>query len=91
MNLEKYNSLPDHLRKVIMDSIIQYERDYPDVYKEDRARLIKKGQEAGVIFYTLESSVAKWFLDTAYNAAWDYQMERFPKETPKLRELLSKK
>ena len=71
--------------------MIQYEKDYPDVYQKDRARLKQKGQEAGVTFYKFEPSVEKWFIETAYKAAWDYQMERFPKETPKLRELLSKK
>jgi TRAP-type C4-dicarboxylate transport system substrate-binding protein len=91
MNLKKWNSLPDHLKKIIMDAMIQYEKDYPKVYQKDRARLKKKGQEAGVTFYKLEPSVAKWFIETAYKAAWDYQMERFPKETPKLKELLSKK
>ena len=91
MNLKKWNSLPAHLRKLIMDRMIQYEEDYPNVYAKDRAVLKKKGQQAGIEFYKLAPSVEKWFIETAYKAAWDYQMKRFPKETPKLRELLTKK
>jgi len=91
MNLKKWESLPPHLRKLIMDCMIQYEKEYPKVYEKDREELKRKAQRAGVGFYKLEPSVAKWFLETAYNAAWEYQMKRFPKETPRLRELLSKK
>jgi len=91
MNLKKWDSLPPHLQKLMMEIQIQYEKDYADADNKDRARLKQKAKEAGVEIYKLAPDVAKWFIDTAYNAAWEYQMERFPKETPKLRELLTKK
>jgi hypothetical protein len=47
--------------------------------------------KSGIEFYKLQPDTAKWFLDTAYNAAWDYQMKRYPDVTPKLRQLISGK
>jgi TRAP-type C4-dicarboxylate transport system substrate-binding protein len=91
MNLKKWNSLPQHLQKLIMECQIQYEKDYADVDSKDRDRLKQKAKEAKVEIYKLAPDVAKWFKDTAYNSAWEYQMQRFPKETPKLRELLTGK
>lgn len=91
MNLKKWNSLPERFQKLIMDVMIQYEEDYPNVYEKDRAELKEKAMKAGVEFYQFEPSVEKWFIEAAYNSAWEYQMERFPKETPKLRELMTRK
>lgn len=91
MNLKKWNSLPQDLKKLVTECMIEYEDEYANVYKKQRAQLKQKGRDAGVKIYKFTPEVAKWFLDTAYNAAWEYQMKRFPKETPKLRELLTKK
>jgi TRAP-type C4-dicarboxylate transport system substrate-binding protein len=91
MNLNKWNSLPDHLKKLITECAIQFENEYADVYEKQRAELKRKAKEAKVEIYKFSPDVAKWFIETAYNAAWEYQMKRFPAETPKLRELMTKK
>jgi len=44
-----------------------------------------------VEFYKLSPEVDKWFIETAYNAAWESQQKKFPDVTQKLRELFLKK
>ena len=90
MNLDSWNKLPQHLQKLIMKAQIEAEKDYIRLDAEETAAARQKATAAGVEFYKFAPDIAKWFLDTAYNATWDYQMERFPQQTPKLRELLSK-
>ena len=90
MNLDSWNKLPKHLQKLIMECQIQAEKDYIPLDAEERAAARQKAKAAGLEFYKLAPGIAKWFLDTAYNATWGYQMKRFPKETPRLKELLSK-
>jgi TRAP-type C4-dicarboxylate transport system substrate-binding protein len=74
-----------------MESMIQSEKDCREWDAKDRIKAREKMIKAGVEFYKFPPDMAKWFIDTAYNAAWEYQMKRFPDVTPKLRELLSKK
>jgi len=90
MNLDSWNKLPKHLQSLIMECQIQAEKDYIVLDAEDRAAARQKAKEVGLEFYKLAPDTAEWLLDTAYNATWDYQMKRFPKVTPRLRELLSK-
>ncbi len=91
MNLDRWNKLPKHLQNIIMESIIQSEKDCREHDKKERAHAREKMIKAGVEFYKFPPDMAKWFIETAYNAAWEYQMKRFPDVTPRLRELLSKK
>lgn len=91
MNLDKWNKLPKHLQNLMIESMVQSEKDNRVWEFEYRAKAREKMVKAGVEFYKFSPEVAKWFIETAYNAAWEYQQKRFPDVTPKLRELLSKK
>ena len=91
MNLDSWNQLPEHLQNLMIESIILSEKDATVWSAENNAKAKQVMVEAGVEFYKLSPDVEKWFLETAYSSAWEYQMERFPEVTPKLRELLSKK
>ena len=90
MNLDSWNQLPQNLQNIMMESIISSEKEQIALYAETEAQLIQKIKDGGVEFYKLSPDVAEWYVKTAYDAAWDYQQERFPEETQKLRELLSK-
>lgn len=91
MNLEKWNKIPKHLQNLMIESMVQSEKDNRGWEIEYRNKAREKMVKAGVEFYKFPPDMAKWFIDTAYTAAWEYQMKRFPDVTPKLRQLLSKK
>jgi len=90
MNLNSWNRLPEHLQKLMMKRMVQAEKD--SMVKQTQTELGLKKKLAGskVEFYKLSPDVAKWYLKTAYDSAWQYQQQRFPEVTPKLKELLSK-
>jgi TRAP-type C4-dicarboxylate transport system substrate-binding protein len=91
MNLDKWNQLPPHLQKLMMECFIQSEKDMRDYYDKIKTRAREKMTKAGIEFYKFPPAMDKWFIDTAYNAAWDYQMKRYPEVTQRLRELLTRK
>jgi len=89
MNLNTWNKLPQDLQEVINDAMRYSEKMLGEVYAEDKAKSIQKVKEAKVEIYDFSPDTAKWFVETAYESAWAYQMKRFPKETPRLKTLLS--
>ena len=89
MNLDKWNKLPKHLQQVMTESMVQSEKECGAAYAEIQAKAVEKMKKSGVEFYKLQPDVEKWFIDTAFNAAWEYQMKRYPDVTPKLRQLFS--
>jgi TRAP-type C4-dicarboxylate transport system substrate-binding protein len=80
MNLEKWNSLPKHLQKLIQEIMLETETTVPpaqaDYVGTDREKL-KKG---GIEFYKLAPDVAKWFASTSIEAPWKEAEERYPAE-----------
>jgi len=90
MNLNSWSRLPEHLQKLMMKRMVQAESD--SMVKQTQTELGLKKKLAGskVEFYKLSPDVAKWYLKTAYDSAWQYQQQRFPEVTPRLKELLSK-
>jgi TRAP-type C4-dicarboxylate transport system substrate-binding protein len=89
MRLETWNKLPADIQKIITDSMIYHEKYSMTVTKGDADKAMEKINEAKVQVYTLAPDVAKWFTDTANEATWKFQQQRFPDVTPKLKALLS--
>ena len=89
MNLNTWNKLPPDLQRVVTEAMIYSEKLNGEFWAEDTAKSIQKLKEAKVEIYNLPPNTAKWFVDTAYEATWAYQMKRFPDVTPRLKVLLS--
>jgi TRAP-type C4-dicarboxylate transport system substrate-binding protein len=91
MNLDKWKKIPKHLQDLIIKSMILSEKDTQVWAAEHKKKAREKMVKAGVEFYKLSPEVDKWFIETAYNAAWESQQKKFPEVTQKLRELFLKK
>jgi TRAP-type transport system periplasmic protein len=89
MNLKTWQKLPPDLQQVITDAMIYNEKINGDLWAEDKAKGMQKLKEAKVEIYNLQPDVAKWLVETAYNATWEYQQKRFPDVTPRLKALLA--
>ena len=89
MNLNVWNKLPPDLQQVITDAMAYSEKFNAELWAEDKAKSVQKVKEAKVEIYNLPPDTAKWIVETAYAATWDYQQKRFPDVTPKLKTLLS--
>lgn len=90
MNLKKWNQLPPDQQALLIESMAKSEREAMAKYESARDKAMQKELAAGAKTITFSPADAEWFVKTAYESAWDYQMERFPGVTPKLKELLYK-
>ncbi|MFC2122517.1 TRAP transporter substrate-binding protein DctP [Bacteroidota bacterium] len=89
MNLDKWNSLPPNLQKVVTNAMIEKVEKaciphYQKLVDDERDRLLKLGLQ--VIEFSPEDD--KWFVDLAYKAAWDTLLEKAPQYGPELKKLI---
>jgi len=89
-NLEAWNSLPPHLQKLIMDVQLEVDDEWEKIHAANIAGLTKKSEASGAKFLTLSPDVAKWFVDTAYEAGWADDATKYPPDiVNKFKELLA--
>ncbi len=90
MNLDKWNSIPDHLKKLLLDSAwnmeISSDRIWPTYSQMYRKELFDTGGK----FIKFSAADAEWFVKTANRVAWDEIMEKCPQYGPKLKKLSMK-
>jgi TRAP-type C4-dicarboxylate transport system substrate-binding protein len=80
MNLKKWKSLPDHLKKLIEEVQIEQERVWPAVFDKVTAIMINKAMAGGAKFIKLSPEDEKWYLEQAYYAGWAFDKKRYPPE-----------
>ena len=88
MNLDKYNSLPGHLQ----DVIDQANLDLEEVAEEMTARIANDAkkqliEEGGMTPITFSPEDAKYYVELAYTARWEFLHEQYPDWAPRLFEL----
>ncbi|MBW1774753.1 MAG: TRAP transporter substrate-binding protein DctP [Deltaproteobacteria bacterium] len=91
MNLKKWNSLPKHLQKVIMECMVEYEKGMIPFEKKARADFLVKTKAKGVEIITLSPEDEKWFVNAAREGSWEYAQQRYPGDLiPNLRARITK-
>jgi TRAP-type C4-dicarboxylate transport system substrate-binding protein len=90
MNLKKWNQLSKQQQTLLRETMANFEKEAMSKYEAARNKAMQKELNSGVQTITFSPADAEWFVETAYDSAWAYQMKRFPEVTPKLKELLSK-
>ena len=80
MNLKKWQSLPEHLKKIIEEVQIEQERAFPPLFDEEIARMRKKSIDNGAKFIKLSPEDDKWFQDLSLTASWAFDKKRYPPE-----------
>ncbi|WP_199435496.1 TRAP transporter substrate-binding protein DctP [Qaidamihabitans albus] len=90
MNQDSWNGLSAEQQRAVTESVSAAEMQTYESRQQDLAEARTEIKDAGVEFYSLPPDLAKWYVDTAYSAAWAEQEEIAPDVAPKLRDLLSK-
>lgn len=90
MNLDVWDSLPQHLQEIITETAIEAETDIKLRTDEARAQIKQKLVDYGLTFIKFSPADAERYVQAAYDRAWERQEERFPEVTPQLRELMTK-
>ncbi|MFC1869138.1 TRAP transporter substrate-binding protein DctP [Thermodesulfobacteriota bacterium] len=89
MNLKKWNSLPGHLQKALMEAQKEVEREYAPINTrllKEAAGKLKKG---GVKFIKFSPSDSKKYINTIYDSFWANILKKNPDAAP-ARKMLSK-
>jgi TRAP-type transport system periplasmic protein len=89
MNLDKYKSLTQAQRSLLMREVIALEADnasWRKVNEED----IKKQKEAGLQVITFDAATAKQYHDKAYEVGWAAAIKSSPQYGPQMKKLFSK-
>ena len=91
-NLNKWNSLPAHLQKMIQEVVIEQEAAWPAINEREEAKMKQKAIQAGVEFFKLSPETAKFFHRAAYDLTWEDDAKKYPAEVVSgLRDLIQKK
>lgn len=80
MNLKKWQSLPDHLKRIIEKVQLAQERAWPAIEERFYESAKKKAAAGGAVFARLSPEDEKWYLETVYRAGWRYDKKRYPAE-----------
>jgi TRAP-type C4-dicarboxylate transport system substrate-binding protein len=91
MNLNTWNSLSDNMKNLILTTQKEVEAAWPAIHDSNIASLRKQAEDKKTKFYKLDPDVEKWFLDTAYNAAWEGDAKTYPADVvQKIKDLTTK-
>ena len=88
LNIKKWNSLPEHLQKVLQDTLREMAPELGRMNNEAEAKYINMAKDAGVKFIKFSPEDAKWFLDTIYGATWKWRIEAQPETATKIKQLI---
>ncbi|MFX0198294.1 MAG: TRAP transporter substrate-binding protein DctP [Candidatus Hodarchaeota archaeon] len=89
-NLKTWNQLPKHLQKLMIECMLEEQKEWPDLSAKAWKKEKQKMRDGGVEIITFPPDVAKWFVETALEEAWKDEEERFGEVIPKLKKLLTK-
>ncbi|MDR1245574.1 MAG: TRAP transporter substrate-binding protein DctP [Clostridiales Family XIII bacterium] len=90
MNLSKWNSLPEDIRDIITECVIEGENEVMASRDMKEAEYRKTIEGNGVEFITLPPDVADWYLTQAYEGSWAAETMNYPDVAPRLREMITK-
>ena len=78
MNLDKFNSLPAHLQKLLVDTQLEMEPWMLEHFPAVEQAQLQKNNDLGVEFIEFTGEDAEWYLDAAFNSEWDELFNKVP-------------
>lgn len=90
MNQDKWNSLAQHLKKLLLDAALEMEISSDRLWSVDEQMYRKVFLDAGGKFIKFSPPDVEWYIRTAHRVAWEEIIEKSPEFGPKLRKLSTK-
>ena len=82
INKKSFESLPDHLQKLIMDTYLDFEQNFIDGAYNGVVVGAEAFEKAGAEFIKFSDADAQRFLDLAYSAESKKWLEKLPQNAP---------
>lgn len=89
MNLKRWNSLPDHLKELLMEAQKEVEREYAPLNTKLLDEAAQKMKDNGVELVKFPASEAEKYIEIIYDSFWKNMIEKNPDCAP-VRKMLSK-
>jgi len=89
MNLDKWKSLPQASRDLLMRHVIVHEAAN-DSWKKVNEEDTRRQAQSGIQVITFDAATAKQYYDKAYEVAWASAIKASPQYGPQMRKLFSK-
>ena len=89
MNLDKWKSLPQASRDLLMRHVIAHEAAN-DSWKKVNEEDTRRQAQSGIQTITFDAATAKQYYDKAYEVAWTSAIKASPQYGPQMRKLFSK-
>jgi len=89
INLRSWNKLPDHLKQLLKECMIENEKKYSRIVAEVGEQEYAEMQQKGMKVLKFSPEDTKWYVELAYEAGWDEVLKSNPTLGQKLRKLLS--
>ncbi len=89
VNLKTWESLPQHLKDLMMECMIENEKQYTRTMAQIGEEEYQEMQERGMEVISFSPEDTKYYVDLAYKAGWDSVVKENPDLGPKLREMLT--
>lgn len=89
INLKTWEKLPAHLKKLMMDCMIENEKKYSKIMAGIAEKEYMEMQKRGMEVIKFSSEDTKWYVDLAYEAGWDEIIKQNSTLGPKLKKMLT--
>ncbi|MCK5685433.1 TRAP transporter substrate-binding protein DctP, partial [bacterium] len=89
MNLDKWKSLPEDLKKIMKETAIEIEKEAAHITLAIEQKAAKDIAAAGIKAIQFTPSETQKTIDLLYNSEWDQAIERYPNLGPKIKNYLS--
>lgn len=89
INLKTWESLPEHLQDLMMDCMIENEKEYTKVMADLAEAEYKEMQERGMEVISFSPEDTEYYVDLAYEAGWNEVIKQNPDLGPKLKKMLT--
>ena len=92
MNLQVFNGLSKDLQKILIDSAIELENEFADIYESKiRGPAREEMKKAGMEFVKFSPEESKKYYELYKTSTWEAEAKRNPDVVNKLKELITKK
>lgn len=88
INLKKWNSIPERLQKIMIDSLDELQEPWRKIYLDEEQAKRKVMTDAGIEFVKLSPEEAKTFVDTAYKAQAESGLKDYPNQAAEIMKIL---
>jgi len=89
VNLKTWESLPDNLKKLMTDCMIENEKKYTPIMADIAEKEFQEMQKRGMKVISFSPEDTKWYVDLAYEAGWDDFIQQNAELGPKLKKMLT--